>query len=62
TDDPATPYSGARDLVHRIADSRLLTFVSTEHTAYTKNGCIDDAVDAYLLHGDLPRPGARCHR
>jgi pimeloyl-ACP methyl ester carboxylesterase len=60
TKDPATPYAGAEDLVGRIAGSRLLTFVSTEHTAYTKSACIDDAVDAYLLHGALPAVGTRC--
>ena len=62
TDDPATPYSGAEDLVGRIEGSRLLTFVSTEHTAYTKNRCINRAVDHYLLSGRLPREGTRCKR
>lgn len=62
TGDPATPYPGARDLVGRIDGSRLLTFVSTEHTAYTKNGCINRAVDRYLLSGRLPRAGTRCKR
>jgi pimeloyl-ACP methyl ester carboxylesterase len=62
TGDPATPYVGAKDLVQRIEGSRLLTFVSTEHTAYTKNDCIDGAVDGYLLTGRLPRVGTRCKR
>ena len=62
TDDPATPYAGAQDLVGRIDGSRLLTFVSTEHTAYTKNDCINNAVDRYLLTGRLPRVGTRCKR
>ena len=62
TGDPATPYAGAKELVRRIDGSRLLTFVSTEHTAYTKNACIDDAVDRYLLTGRLPRAGTRCKR
>jgi hypothetical protein len=60
TGDPATPYVGARDLVRRIDGSRLLTFVSTEHTAYPKHACINDAVDRYLLTGNLPRTGTRC--
>ena len=51
TRDPATPFAGAQDLVTRLDGSRLLTFDSTEHTAYTKSRCIDDAVDAYLLRG-----------
>ncbi len=60
TGDPATPYPGAEDLARRIAGSRLLTFESTEHTAYTKNRCVDDAVDTYLLSGKLPSKGKRC--
>lgn len=60
TDDPATPYSGAQDTSARLAGSRLLTFVSTEHTSYTKSACIDAAVDAYLLRGRLPPVGTRC--
>jgi pimeloyl-ACP methyl ester carboxylesterase len=62
TGDPATPYAGAKDLVQRLDGSRLLTFVATEHTAYTKSACINDAVDRYLLTGRLPRVGARCRR
>lgn len=60
TRDPATPYSGAQDLVTRLGGSRLLTFDSTEHTAYTKNACIDRAVDGYLLRGTLPAEGTVC--
>jgi hypothetical protein len=62
TGDPATPYAGAEDLVTRIAGSVLLTFDSTEHTAYTKNPCVNGTVDRYLLTGALPRPGVRCTR
>jgi pimeloyl-ACP methyl ester carboxylesterase len=60
TRDPATPFVGAQDLVTRLAGSRLLTFDSTEHTAYTKNPCIDRAVNAYLLRGTLPAEGTVC--
>jgi pimeloyl-ACP methyl ester carboxylesterase len=62
TGDPATPFAGARDLVQRIAASRLLTFVSSEHTAYPKTACMEHAVDRYLLDGKLPRTGTRCRR
>src|SRR5439155_16482010 len=60
TGDPATPYAGAETMVGRIAGSQLLTFDSTEHTAFGRaiSTCIDDAVDAYLLAGTLPAPGA----
>ncbi|HEY3672898.1 MAG TPA: alpha/beta hydrolase [Acidimicrobiia bacterium] len=60
TRDPATPFAGAQDLVTRLAGSRLLTFDSTEHTAYSKNACIDRAVNAYLLRGTLPPAGTVC--
>jgi len=62
TRDPATPFAGAQDLVTRLAGSRLLSFDSTEHTAYSKNACIDAAVNAYLLRGKLPREGKVCAR
>jgi pimeloyl-ACP methyl ester carboxylesterase len=62
TGDPATPYVGAEALVARIQDSELLTFESTEHTAFARgiSPCIDDAVTAYLVDGTLPPPGTRC--
>jgi pimeloyl-ACP methyl ester carboxylesterase len=62
TGDPATPYAGAQTMTNRIAGARLLTFDSTEHTAYARgiSTCIDDAVDTYLVVGTLPAPAARC--
>ncbi len=60
TRDPATPFAGAQDLTTRLTGSRLLTFDSTEHTAYTKNRCIDRAVDTYLLKGTLPAENTVC--
>jgi pimeloyl-ACP methyl ester carboxylesterase len=62
TGDPATPYAGARALVGRIPGSQLLTFESTEHTAFGRgiSACIDGAVDAYLVDAALPAVGARC--
>ena len=62
TGDPATPYAGAESMVTRIAGSGLLTFDSTEHTAFGRaiSTCIDDTVDTYLVDGTLPPPGTRC--
>ena len=61
TGDPATPYAGAVDLQRRLAGSRILTFVSTEHSGYGKGvACIDAAVDAFLLRHTLPSVGTRC--
>ena len=70
TGDPATPYAGAIAMVAHLAGSELLTFESTEHTAYgtQRSGCIDDAVDAYFVDGALPpvgtpaaQPGSASH-
>ena len=62
TGDPATPYAGAGTMVARIAGSGLLTFESTEHTAYgtARSTCIDDAVNVYFVDGVMPPPGTRC--
>jgi hypothetical protein len=62
TGDPATPYAGAEAMVGWISWSQLLTFDSTEHTAFGRgiSSCIDDAVDTYLTAGTLPAAGAHC--
>jgi pimeloyl-ACP methyl ester carboxylesterase len=62
TGDPAAPYAGAEAMHTRIAGSTLLTFDSTEHTAYGtgRSACVDEAVDAYLVAGTVPPAGTRC--
>ena len=61
TRDPATPYKWAQGLASELADGHLITFDGDGHTAYTRsNSCVNDAVDAYLLNGDLPPAGLRC--
>jgi pimeloyl-ACP methyl ester carboxylesterase len=60
TGDPATPYAGAVDVSSRLDGSSLLTFEGTEHTAYTKDRCVDFYVDRYLLTGKVPPPAKRC--
>ena len=62
TGDPATPVRGRQAMVARIAGSQLLTFDSTEHTAFGRavSTCIDDAVDTYLVDGAMPPVGTRC--
>jgi pimeloyl-ACP methyl ester carboxylesterase len=62
TGDPATPYVGAQGMAARIQGSDLLTFDSTEHTAFGRaiSTCIDDAVVAYLVDGTLPPAGTHC--
>lgn len=59
--DPATPYAWARALAAQLSSGRLLTWQGDVHTAYRQgSSCVDDAVDTYLLSGDLPATGTRC--
>lgn len=61
THDPATPYAWSRALVEQLDNARLLTYDSYGHTAYTSgNRCVQDAVDRYLLDGELPPEGTTC--
>ena len=61
TGDPATPYAWAQALAEQLESGVLLTYDGTPHTAYRKgSGCVDDAVDGYLLEGTLPAPGTVC--
>ncbi|MFI7493989.1 alpha/beta hydrolase [Kocuria sp. M4R2S49] len=61
THDPATPYHWSEALVEQLDDARLLTYDSYGHTAYTAgNRCVQEAVDAYLLEGELPAEGTTC--
>ncbi|MET0275392.1 MAG: alpha/beta hydrolase, partial [Acidimicrobiia bacterium] len=62
TGDPATPYSGAVSMLTRVAGSTLLTFESTEHTAFgtARSDCIDAAVTRYLVDQTMPAPNTRC--
>lgn len=61
TRDPATPYQWAVNLSKELADGHLITYVGDGHTAYLRgSGCVDKAVDGYLLRGAVPRSGLRC--
>ena len=62
TGDPATPYVGAQAMAARIQGADLLTFDSTEHTAFGRgiSSCVDDAVVGYLVAGTLPAAGTHC--
>jgi pimeloyl-ACP methyl ester carboxylesterase len=61
TGDPATPYAWAKGLAKLLTNSELLTFVGDGHTGQGRgNACIDDAVDAFYLHGTLPPKNLRC--
>ncbi|MFC9941092.1 alpha/beta hydrolase [Nocardiopsis alba] len=59
--DPATPYTWAREMADRLATATLLTYEGGGHTAYAKgHPCVNEAVDAYLLRGELPEEGTVC--
>ena len=59
--DPATPYEDAQQTEGILADARLLTLASFGHTAQGgRSGCIDDAVDRYMIELTLPPRGLVC--
>ncbi|MGW0812294.1 alpha/beta hydrolase [Streptomyces viridiviolaceus] len=61
TRDPATPYRWAESLAGQLSSGRLLTYDGDGHTAYNRgSGCIDSAINAYLLRGTAPGAGKRC--
>lgn len=58
TRDPATPYEWAQRLNDQLKNSALITHEGDGHTAYMRqNACVDKAVDAYWLTGNLPEGG-----
>lgn len=61
TYDPATPYPWAQALAEQLDDGHLITWNGDGHTAYGRSGgCVEDAVDQYLLAGTVPAEGLTC--
>lgn len=61
TGDPATPYEWSQSLAEQLDDAVLLTFEGNGHSAYGRSGgCIEAAVDPYLLEGTVPEDGLTC--
>jgi len=63
TGDPATPYEGARKMVRALGEGVgvELTYKGQGHGAYdSKNKCVQDAVNGYLLDGKVPAAGTVC--
>ncbi|MFC0674002.1 alpha/beta hydrolase [Brachybacterium hainanense] len=61
TGDPATPYAWAQGLDSQLENSTLITYEGEGHTAYGRSGgCVEEAVDAYLLEGTAPEDGLTC--
>ncbi|GHI05139.1 peptidase [Streptomyces cellostaticus] len=63
TGDPATPYEGAKKMVDALGKGVAveLTYRGQGHGAYdSKNKCVQNAVNGYLLDGKVPKPGTVC--
>lgn len=62
TGDHATPYAESERLVDELGNAVLLTLEASAHAAayLGRSACIDDAVTAFLLEGELPAPGTVC--
>ncbi|WP_433544495.1 alpha/beta hydrolase (plasmid) [Streptomyces sp. CA-294286] len=60
TGDPATPHEGGIAMAQALGGS-LLTVDGKQHGAYLLGGskCVDDVVDEYLLHLEIPPADAR---
>jgi pimeloyl-ACP methyl ester carboxylesterase len=54
TNDPATPYEWAQDLVKVFTNGKLLTLNGDGHTGHNQgNECVDSVVDSYFLTGKI---------
>lgn len=61
TGDPATPYEWSVSLAEQLDSGVLVTYEGEGHTAYGRsNACIGDAVEGYLLRGEVPEDGLTC--
>ncbi len=61
TGDPATPYESGVAVAGQIPGSILVTNEGEGHTVYPlRNGCIDEAVNAYLIDLTAPEQGLTC--
>lgn len=61
TRDPATPYEWAEDLAEALDSGVLVSRDGDGHTGYMQgNGCVDDAIDDYLVDGKVPEDGLEC--
>ncbi|PZG86828.1 peptidase [Streptomyces sp. NTH33] len=63
TGDPATPYEGTRKMADELGKGVgvELTWKGEGHGAYGNGSdCVDSTVNAYLLHGTVPKDGKVC--
>jgi pimeloyl-ACP methyl ester carboxylesterase len=61
TNDPATPYAQAVSLAAQLSSGVLITYQGEGHTIYAHGvACVDDAIDAYFLRGEVPSADPMC--
>ena len=61
TRDPATPYAWATDVTSKFASAFLITADGDGHTGHGRgSACVDNAVDTFMLSGELPKRPLRC--
>lgn len=61
TSDPATPIHFSHELSDELDNSVHITVEGEGHGAYSKeNDCIVDAIDGYILEGELPEDEMVC--
>ena len=53
TGDAATPLAGTRAMARALEDGRLIVVSANQHTGYGANACVVDAVDDYLVSGEV---------
>ena len=60
--DPASGYNWALSVARQLGRSGvLLTYAGAGHGSYDRGaGCMEAAVDAYLIDLVVPQPGAVC--
>jgi pimeloyl-ACP methyl ester carboxylesterase len=59
--DPATGYTGARNVARQLGgEAVLLTYEGWGHIVYGRSACVDSLVDAYLIEQSLPPRGTSC--
>ncbi len=61
TRDPATPFEWSVALADQLESGVLVERDGDGHTGYNAgNPCVDRAVEAYLLRGEVPEDGLTC--
>jgi hypothetical protein len=60
TGDPATPLASTRKMAASLEKGVLLIVEANKHTGYGANGCINTAVDSYLIDLTVPVSGTTC--